>query len=80
LVAFSTYMGQLIQPVRRLGMIIPAIAMASASGERIFEVLDAESPVQDAPDAYPLPPITGRVTFEHVHFAYTKPHRVLHDI
>ena len=76
LVAFTTYLGQLVEPVRRLGLIIPAIAIASSSGERIFEVLDAAPDVKDAPDAQPLPPVQGHVRFENVSFAYrqaTKP-------
>ncbi len=77
LVAFSTYLGQLVQPTRRLGMIIPALAMAAAAGERIFEILDAVSEVQDAPDAIPLPPVRGHVRFERVSFAYFGRHRVL---
>lgn len=80
LVAFSTYMGQLIQPVRRLGMIVPALAMAAASGERIFEILDANSEVEDRPGAQPLPPVQGAVRFENVSFAYFGRHRVLSDI
>jgi ATP-binding cassette subfamily B protein len=80
LVAFTTYLGQLVQPVRRLGMIIPAISIAAAAGERIFEILDTPSDVEDAPDAYPLPPVTGHVRFEHVGFAYFGRHRVLTDI
>jgi len=80
LVAFSTYLGQLVMPVRRLGMIISAIAQAAASGERIFEILDAESEVKDAPDAVPLPPVRGHVRFEHVSFAYFGRHQVLKDI
>ena len=80
LVAFSTYLGQLIMPVRRIGMIIPAIAMASASAERIFEILDTPSDVEDAPDAVPLPPIRGQVRFDHVSFAYLKRHSVLQDV
>ncbi len=80
LVAFSTYLGQLVPPVRRLGMIIPALAMAVASGERIFEILDTPSEVRDAPDAVPLPPIRGHVRFEHVSFAYVRRHSVLKDI
>ena len=80
LVAFSTYLSQLIGPVRRLGMIIPAIAVAAAAGERIFEILDTQSAVEDAPDAYPLPPVQGQVTFEKVGFAYFKRHRVLGNI
>jgi ATP-binding cassette subfamily B protein len=57
LVAFSTYLGQLAAPIRRVGMLVAAVAQAMASGERIFEILDAQSEVQEAPDAYPLPPI-----------------------
>jgi ABC-type multidrug transport system fused ATPase/permease subunit len=77
LVAFLTYLGLLVQPVRRLGMIIPAITQAVASGERIFEILDAQSEVAEAPDARPLPPVQGHVRFEHVSFAYFGRHRVL---
>src|SRR5690606_39026264 len=39
LIAFTTYLGQLADPVRRLGIIIPALAMASSSAERIFTIL-----------------------------------------
>ena len=70
LVAFTTYLGQLISPVRRLGVIVPAVAMASAAGERIFSILDAQSEVTDSPDAAELPPISGRVRFEDVSFSY----------
>jgi ATP-binding cassette subfamily B protein len=80
LVAFSTYLAQLFLPVRRMGTITPAIAMAAAAGERIFEILDAVSEVQDAPDARPLPPVRGHLRFEHVSFAYFRRHQVLTDI
>ena len=80
LVAFSTYLGQLVQPVRRLGLIVPAIAIAMAAGERIFEILDTESEVQDAPGAVPLPPVQGHVRFEHVSFTYFGRKRVLDDL
>lgn len=80
LVAFSTYLGQLVPPVRRIGMIIPAISMAVASGERIFDILDTPSEVQDAPDAIPLPPVQGHVVFDHVSFGYLRRHRVLNEV
>jgi ATP-binding cassette subfamily B protein len=80
LVAFSTYLGQLLQPVRRVGMVIPAISMAATAGERIFEILDTPSAVSDAPDAYPLPPVTGHVRFNRVSFAYFGQHKVLEEI
>ena len=77
LVAFTTYLGQLISPVRRLGVIVPAVAMASAAGERIFTILDERSEVTDAPGAIVLPPIEGRVAFEDVSFSYFGQSQVL---
>jgi ATP-binding cassette subfamily B protein len=72
LVAFTTYMGQLISPVRFLGMILPAIAMAGASAERIFDILDRLPDVADAPGAQPIQISEGRVVFENIGFAYSK--------
>ncbi len=80
LVAFTTYIGQLFQPVRRIGLVLPAIAIASAAGERIFDILDAVSEVTDAAEAYDLPPLTGHVRFENVSFSYFGRHRVLEGI
>jgi ATP-binding cassette subfamily B protein len=80
LVAFTTYLAQLLNPVRFLGMIIPAIAMAGVAAERVFEILDAVPDVQEAPDAYPLPAFEGRVRFEDVSFSYGKRRDVLKHI
>ncbi len=80
LVAFTAYMGQLAGPVRMLGRVIPSIVQAIACGERIFEILDAESEVKEAPNAIPLPPIQGHVRFENVSFAYFGRHKVLEGI
>ena len=77
LVAFSTYLGQLAEPVRRVGLITPVLAMATAAGERVFEILDARSEVEEAPDAVKLPTVEGYVRFEDVSFAYFGRHRVL---
>ena len=80
LVAFTTYLAQLVPPVRRMGMIIPVFAMAISAGERIFEILDTPADVEDAEDAIPLPPIEGHVRFEHVSFGYLRKQRVLTDV
>ena len=79
LVAFTTYMAQLVTPVRFLGMILPAITMATASSERIFEILDQVPDVYEKPDAVPLQVKHGSVRFENVSFAYGQ-NRVLRDI
>ncbi|MCS6939748.1 MAG: ABC transporter ATP-binding protein [Roseiflexaceae bacterium] len=70
LVAFNTYLALLIMPLMMLGMIMAQLTRAAVSAERIFEVLDVESEVRDRPGAHPLPPIKGRVAFEHVWFGY----------
>jgi ATP-binding cassette subfamily B protein len=80
LVAFSAYLGQLVGPVRLVGMIAPAIAMAVSSGERVFEILDATSEVSEAPDATPLAAPRGRVEFENVSFSYFNRFPVLRDV
>jgi ABC-type multidrug transport system fused ATPase/permease subunit len=80
LVAFTTYLGQLVNPIRRIGMIIPVLAIAAAAGERIFEILDTVSEVQDTPGAMPLPPVEGRVRFEQVSFTYFGRRTVLRDV
>ncbi len=73
LLAFNSYLQRLAQPTRQLGVIISWVSRAVASGERLFEILDAPSPVADAPGARQMPPVEGRVTFENVSFAYSAP-------
>ena len=70
LVAFNTYLFMVMMPIGMLGMIAGMISQAAASATRVFEILDTESEVSDAPDASPLPPIKGRVAFEQVTFRY----------
>ncbi len=80
LVAFSTYVSQLVRPIRRLGMVIPAVSMASSSGERIFEILDASSEVREAPGAVALHAPRGEVAFDRVNLAYFGRERVLSEV
>jgi ATP-binding cassette, subfamily B, multidrug efflux pump len=79
MIAFTTYIGQLVVPIRRLGMIIPAIIMAASASERVFEIIDSVPDVKDAPDAIEMPPVHGLVQFEDVSFSYGI-HRVLSGI
>jgi subfamily B ATP-binding cassette protein MsbA len=53
---------------------------AVGASRRIFELLDEVPEIRDAADARPLPPVKGRVTFEHVSFSYPGTERVLRDI
>jgi ATP-binding cassette subfamily B protein len=69
-VAFYLYLTMLMVPFRSLGMLIGQAQRAVAGGTRIFEVLDTEADVRDAPGATPMPPGDGGVRFAGVSFAY----------
>jgi ATP-binding cassette subfamily B multidrug efflux pump len=67
---FSLYLVYVFFPLGQLGFIITQMSQASASAQRIFEILDAKSDVTDKPGAQPLQEIEGRVDFDHVTFRY----------
>ena len=58
-IAFNMYLMQLMWPIRMLGFIINVSKEAMASGQRIFEILDTKSEVEESPDAKPLPQIAA---------------------
>ena len=79
-VAFNLYLAMLIFPLRMLGMWIGEGQRATASGERIFAVLDEPEDIVDGAGSAELPAGPGRVRFEHVTFEYIPGRTVLHDI
>src|SRR5438874_10207549 len=79
-VRFNLYLAMLIMPLRALGMWIGQAQRATASGERIFQVIDEPEEIRDAPAARELPPGPGRVVFDHVTFGYDSERPVLHDV
>lgn len=80
LIAFLSYIVSFYEPIRRLTEIDNTFQQAIAAGERIFELLDTESQIQNAPDAITLDEIEGRITFDHVHFRYGDGDKVLEDV
>jgi ABC-type multidrug transport system fused ATPase/permease subunit len=78
--AFNLYVSMLILPLRMLGMWIGQSQRATASGERIFQVLDEPEEIADRPGAIDLPQGEGHVEFETVTFGYDAARPVLHDI
>src|SRR5262245_31503093 len=67
---FSLYLVYVFFPLGQLGFIITLMSQASASANRIFEILDTKSDIADKPGAIALPPIQGRVEFKNVTFRY----------
>jgi ATP-binding cassette, subfamily B, bacterial len=78
--AFNVLVLMLVMPLRMLGMWIGQAQRATASGERIFEVIDETEDVTDAPRARELPPGDGRVVFDGAAFAYAVGRPVLEEI
>jgi ABC-type multidrug transport system fused ATPase/permease subunit len=78
--AFNLYVSMLIMPLRMLGMWIGQSQRATASGERIFQILDEPEEIAERPGAQPLPPGEGRIVFENVTFGYDPERPVLESI
>src|SRR5947208_10047095 len=79
-IAFNLYLGMLILPLRSLGMWIGQAQRATASGERIFQVMDESEEIADRPDAVELPNGGGHLSFEGVGFEYIEGRPVLENI
>ncbi len=79
-IAFNLYLGLLVMPLRSLGMWIGQAQRATASGERIFQVLDEPEEVADHPAAVELPPGDGEIRFEDVSFSYLEGRPVLEQL
>ncbi|MGA2503910.1 MAG: ABC transporter ATP-binding protein [Anaerolineales bacterium] len=69
--AFISYGRAFVNPLQQLANIYNAIQGALAGAERIFEVIDTKSEIDDAPDAATLDRFQGHVTFENVQFSYS---------
>ena len=80
LVAVVQYALLLGTPVRSFGFMINWLMRARSSGQRIFDVLDTEPSIKDAPNAVALRQMQGQVRFEHVGFAYGSGPQILEDI
>ena len=70
LFAFNAYVIMLQAPFRMFGFLLLQTQRASASAQRIFEVLDEEPTVVDSPNAAPLTDVKGSIVFDDIHFSY----------
>lgn len=80
LTQFLLYLVLLSMPVRILSWIITLSSRAISCGERIFEIIDTVSPVEEKPDAVELDGIEGAVRFSRVSFSYGVQDSVLRDV
>jgi ABC-type multidrug transport system fused ATPase/permease subunit len=80
LIAFLLFILRFFNPVRELSMLYTLLQRAMASGDRIFEMLDVEPEIEDAPGATELPPVKGAIKFNNVDFGYAQDVGVLHNV
>ena len=80
LAEFIFYLQMLQMPVRMAGWLVNSYARAASAGQRLFEILDTKSPVQELPNARPLGRPRGYVKFENVSFSYDHTKRVLRGV
>jgi ABC-type multidrug transport system fused ATPase/permease subunit len=79
--AFYAYLLMLLAPMRTLGMSLGLAQRATASGARVFEILDRPPAIASPPDPRPLPPGSGRVELRGVTLRYAgAPQPALRDV
>ncbi len=80
LVAFTAYISQFWNPINTLASFYNSLLTAISYLERIFETIDEEVAVKDAPGAFEMPDIKGKVEFKDVSFGYEPGQLILKDI
>jgi ATP-binding cassette subfamily B protein len=80
LFAFLLYVQNFFDPVQQLSQLYNTFLSATAALDKIMDVMDEEPQVIDKPGARELPPVEGRVRFEHVRFGYADGPDVLHGV
>lgn len=80
LAQFIFYLQILAMPVRMSAWLVNSYARAASAGQRLFEILDSTSPVQELSGAAEMEKVSGCVRFENVNFSYDGHDPVLHNI
>jgi ATP-binding cassette, subfamily B, bacterial MsbA len=71
--AFMSFVAALFlmyEPIKKLSRVNATLQQAGAAAERIFDMLDTHTEVEDRPGAVVLPPLTRSLEFREVSFAY----------
>lgn len=80
LVVFEMYINSFFNPIQQLSEQLNILQSSLASSERIFEILDTESNIQDYEDAIELEELKGEIEFKNVWFAYEEDNWILKDV
>ena len=80
LLVLTSYLRSMYKPMRQLSKLSNTFTRASASAERIQDLLQTTPTIQDLPNAQPARQLKGALSFRHVSFGYDPERRRLHDI
>ena len=78
--AFLTYAGQYTKPFNEISGVVTELQNAMACAARLFELIEADTEIPDAPDATVLSQVGGRVTLSDVAFSYTPDQELIRDL
>lgn len=80
IVGFMMYLSLFYTPLSVLARLVEDLQVAAASAQRVFDILDTEPDVKEAPDAVELPAGDGEIRFENVDFSYVPNEPLLKNI
>jgi len=80
LLLFSAYLRTLYSPLRQMGKFSNTLTRASASAERVADLLETAPVIVDSPTALSIPRLQGAITFQHVSFSYNQKRSALQNI
>ncbi len=78
--SFMTAVMMLYNPAKKLSKLNATVQRGLSAADRIFDILETRSDIQDPPDPVPLPRRQHRIDFENVSFAYESGEPVLEDV
>ncbi len=79
-IAFGTYISMFWNPIMNLSNFYNQLITNISGAERVFEIMDTEAKITNSEDVVTIPPILGKVTFDHVTFSYDDDTNVLNDV
>jgi ABC-type multidrug transport system fused ATPase/permease subunit len=80
IVIFQRYIGKFFEPIQEFAEQLNIIQSASASAERIFDLLDEKPEIVDSPNAVDIKELKGDIEFKNVWFAYKDEEWILKDV
>jgi ABC-type multidrug transport system fused ATPase/permease subunit len=77
---FMSYITRFFQPIQELSNIWNSIQSALAAAERVFNVMDTPIEIAEAPDAFELGTLEGKIVYDNMSFGYKQEQPVLNYI